>query len=217
MRTNEIPADIQRLVDRIDSDFEVMKVPPLPMRGAKHAYCYENVKQKIAVSGGSAQLGWLVEIYPWFMAGVHHAVWQSPGGYLMDVTPRLPVAAKGWFIPDNRIDYTGGVIENVYVNLSKNRVVEDYFAVENFKNVLLALSPRMSAGVRAVSHPLWKKYKEFCEHISSFLVAGHTDASPCFCGSANAYLQCHGRQIRSSLDIDQQSVTDKVIRLEQIQ
>ena len=49
--------------------------------------CYENVRQCIRASGGSAICGWLIAFWPGrFVEALYHAVWKRPDGKLVDVT-----------------------------------------------------------------------------------------------------------------------------------
>jgi hypothetical protein len=65
-----------------------------PEAWAEATHCFENVGRKIAQDGGRAQFGWTfhhryVERIPGpgYLFLTHHAVWHSPNGQMIDVTP----------------------------------------------------------------------------------------------------------------------------------
>ena len=66
-----------------------------PESWAQATNCFRNVERKIAESGGRAQFGWTfhhrlaekIEGLPLYLYVTHHAVWVSPDGKLVDVTP----------------------------------------------------------------------------------------------------------------------------------
>lgn len=81
--------------------------------------CFRNVAQKIADSGGSAQCGYTfhhrfaqkIEGLPLYIYLTHHAVWVSPEGERVDVTPYpdprhapLDHGGKIRFLPDDTAD-----------------------------------------------------------------------------------------------------------------
>ena len=56
--------------------------------------CYENVRRKIEKDHGRDRYGWMFQYRqiadisgPGYIMAVHHAVWNSPEGHLIDVTP----------------------------------------------------------------------------------------------------------------------------------
>lgn len=61
-------------------------VDPLP--GARPGWCFENVDRVVARSGGRRAHGWLYWASPAWLNAEFHAIWQSPEGRLIDVTPK---------------------------------------------------------------------------------------------------------------------------------
>ena len=69
-----------------------MSVLHQPEAWARTNYCFVNVKRKIEECGGDGQFGWQfmqvpVGTTPGFLTAVHHEVWKSPEGDLIDITP----------------------------------------------------------------------------------------------------------------------------------
>jgi hypothetical protein len=64
-----------------------------PEPWAKPSWCYANCLEKVSKDGGAVVYGWVFS-GRWEHAHViaaAHAVWESPEGDLIDITPRLPV------------------------------------------------------------------------------------------------------------------------------
>lgn len=66
-----------------------------PEEWAQQSRCFENAAQKTKCSGGRPQTGWMFHSrqvlqlpdQPGYLIAVHHAVWRSPNGDLIDITP----------------------------------------------------------------------------------------------------------------------------------
>ena len=97
----------------------VKPVPYLPDSSAIVNACYQNVEDKVARDGGSAQYGWhfshkyapgISEVG--YLVATHHAVWRSPKGQLIDVTPFHPTQSlrplnldgKVYFLIDDKAE-----------------------------------------------------------------------------------------------------------------
>lgn len=84
----------------------VIEVPklnePLPI-----GLCYWNVDTMIRKHGGSMVLGWEVSIWrKSHISAMHHAIWKSPTGELLDVTDTYPttqIRTHSTFVADDSI------------------------------------------------------------------------------------------------------------------
>ena len=67
----------------------IQMVPIAVEPGAVPNTCFGNVRDKISRDGGSQQLGWAFQHIPetGLLVAIHHAVWVSPAGDLLDITP----------------------------------------------------------------------------------------------------------------------------------
>lgn len=69
---------------------------------ARYKECFYNVAKKIKQDGGSIQLGWAIwEVPGLLIEGEFHAVWISPSGDFVDITPKEESETKILFLPDN--------------------------------------------------------------------------------------------------------------------
>ena len=63
-----------------------------PEPTARHRLCFSNVGDKIQCAGGKGQLGWTFQkchknSVGGYLVATHHALWRSPDGILIDITP----------------------------------------------------------------------------------------------------------------------------------
>ncbi len=94
---------------------------------AKKLDCFENVKKYQHAHNGSIQYGWLIWEWPNVMIeGEFHAVWLSPNGKLVDVTPNEENFSRVLFLPDQSRSYEGAQVNNIRRSLKKSRVVRKY-------------------------------------------------------------------------------------------
>ena len=81
-------------------------VPVRTELGARPNECFFNVPQKIAKDGGTPQHGWcLWELPGLFIEAELHAVWVSPSGEWVDVTPKSNREDKILFLPDDTVTF----------------------------------------------------------------------------------------------------------------
>ena len=74
--------------------------------------CYANCQRKVSRSGGSLQSGWIFASRREndYVIASAHAVWLSPDGVLIDITPILPLEKMPeWVVPPLR-DTEGHVV-----------------------------------------------------------------------------------------------------------
>lgn len=84
------------------------RVEVAPAIGASTDHCYINVEQQLERFGGLGVYGWKIIDFPrLFLQAIHHAVWQSKSGQLVDVTPEIRNWREVVFAPDETISYCG--------------------------------------------------------------------------------------------------------------
>lgn len=98
-------------------------------------HCYWNVDKLVRSNGGSAEYGWLILYWPGlYVEALHHAVWRTPGGALVDVTEKYPTdeAPGSTFVTDaSQVVDLGAptFIPSRYVALSGAPEVAELFKV----------------------------------------------------------------------------------------
>jgi hypothetical protein len=106
--SSPITKGIQKLARQIDSKSETKQVPVQPGEGCSPGSCFDNVRAVVRRHGGSTQHGWRMhELAGVYVEGEFHAVWRSPEGFLVDVTPRTDGLTTILFLPDSNAVWQG--------------------------------------------------------------------------------------------------------------
>ncbi len=86
--TPEVVSDrIKAAAVELGATKEPVFVPVRRVTGAIKQDCYGNVEKKIALDGGEIVYGWMIyESSYGYLNIIHHAVWRSPAGELVDVS-----------------------------------------------------------------------------------------------------------------------------------
>jgi hypothetical protein len=80
--------DLDRLVALLGSSPPIY-VDVVPLAGCEHGWCWQNVAKIVESEGGRVVFGWTIwERARLFLTGEFHAIWQTPHGHLIDVTPK---------------------------------------------------------------------------------------------------------------------------------
>lgn len=102
-----------------------------PLVGCIEARCFVNVDEQISRAGGKMETGWAFrETLDVSMNTIAHAIWITPQGRRMDITPwPIPPERRVLFLPDSRVaikrGYTAGH-RTVYSTDSRIRSMELY-------------------------------------------------------------------------------------------
>lgn len=108
----------------IDATTRPLYVPVRPALLAIPSNCFINVREEVAHGGGGLQHGWIIWERPgWFLEAEFHAVWISPEGSLIDITPLVDGEESILFLPDSRRTFQGEVAPNRMRPLSDRREV----------------------------------------------------------------------------------------------
>lgn len=63
-------------------------------------YCLQNAEYQVAQQGGSVVYGWQITEGACYYEILHHVIWRSPDGELIDVTPHMLGATEIRFLAD---------------------------------------------------------------------------------------------------------------------
>jgi hypothetical protein len=102
-----------------------------PLVGCLQAHCFTNVEEQIKRGGGRLESGWAFrETVNISMETIAHAIWITPTGKRMDITPwAFPPQKRILFLPDEKVaqkrGYAAG-FRTVYSTEPKIRAAELY-------------------------------------------------------------------------------------------
>jgi hypothetical protein len=198
-----IDEDILRLVRLIGVNGTPVYVDLHPELYSKVCECFPLVAEKIARNGGSQVLGWQLWKSDILVEGEFHAVWRSAAGDLVDITPKQIAVERILFVPDLHAKYIGAQVDNVRLNITQNRLVDDFIRIAK------AIFRLENKGERAIQYELSLPPEELEFHsflkklkttIYAFIIQGGTRNSPCFCASGIKYKHCHGQKLEKFLN-----------------
>ncbi len=104
--------------------------------------CFENVDTYIKEHGGQRVLGRSI----WQRANVlieaeAHAVWKSPAGHLVDVTPHANEVSAILFLADPKMTYEDNLIPNIRKALTSSPLVAEFIVLYNERDHIAAETP----------------------------------------------------------------------------
>lgn len=126
---------------KIDPTQTPVFITPKPNSKAILSECFSNVREHVRVLGGSMQLGWIIWETPDIMLEANfHAVWRSPDGQFVDVTPQIDGETKILFLPDSAAmiqKETGDVVGMRRMPLVDDPLVHEFIRLGDLKDTLM--------------------------------------------------------------------------------
>jgi hypothetical protein len=102
----------------------------LPVRSIPEAEinsCFGSVQDHIIQQGGSIKYGWIIwELSNVFLEAEFHAVWVSPSGELIDITPKIDNECMILFLPDSKRLYKDQIVDNRRKLLTVNNLTLEW-------------------------------------------------------------------------------------------
>lgn len=203
MTPDSVDSYIKKLIEMIGVKATPFFVDVTPEPYAKVVGCFPAVEEKIKKDQGEQVLGWQIWKTKILAEAEFHALWKSPEGELKDITPKQIEISKILFLPDSRVKYVGSQVDNIRLNITNNRLVDDFieiskaiFRIENKGNRAFEYQ-LMLTGQEAQIHEMLKEMKK----AVYFMVMGNLSRnSPCFCSSGEKYKHCHGHKLQEKLN-----------------
>ena len=203
MTPEKIDHDISRLISQLESTEQPIFIPCRPAQHAQVNECFPAVEKMVSINQGSMCLGWQIWKTRLLVEAEFHAVWRSPEGELIDITPKPIALQKILFLPMPHAIYDGAQVDNIRSNTTGNNIVDDFilvheaiFKIENKGERAYQYELHLT-GMEAKIHAFLQDLKLRLE-IMAF--QGLTKRSPCFCGSQSKYKNCHGKALESALN-----------------
>lgn len=190
---------VKRICSKIDVSEDPRYVPCKPIPGAAQSECFPLVDEKVAAEGGKRVLGWQIWQGEILVEAEFHAVWESPIGELVDITPKSMSFREILFLPDAKSKYEGKQVNNIRINLSGSSLVDEFIAVHDAvfrienKGERALVREVLLSGAERIAHRKLTLVKPLIELMAH---RGDTRKSQCPCGSGKMYRICHGREIR---------------------
>lgn len=196
-----IDAPMRRLIDTVTPGGQAHYLPVRPTPDATVNGCFSNVRAKVARDGGRRLCGWQLWEWPGVLVEAEfHAVWLSPGGEMVEITPKPHGEDAILFVPDERRDYHGEVVDNVRIALHDDQLVEHFIRVSRAIVQVMARNgqPAGPGQVRVPAEQIAPLRR--AQHFLGYAIdARLREHDPCPCGSGLRYRQCHGHELELAL------------------
>lgn len=193
------------LLNLINSKYPPQMVPIEVETYAIENNCFYNVFEKVSKDCGEIIYGWKIRQSKLLVEAERHAVWKSPTGNLLDITPDSNNRTFSEFVEeDNGWTFNGQYTDNIRINITKDTLVDDYILLCETITKLWQTSTRKSHQKILILEPI-KKLIDILETSKSkfelFILENQDRKSPCFCGSLLKYNECHIFNIQTQSDI----------------
>lgn len=175
-----------------------LKVTPIYLQAktesyAKPSFCFPNVHRKIELDGGSIQHGWVIwERLGQFLEAEFHAVWKSPEGELVDITPKIDGETSVVFVAEDSLRWVGLYIPNRLFALTDSSLVE---TLQDLKNIQCQIiNSRYRDGKWSVLKAQQLiRLQDSIQHTLTMLDSNEKRTANCPCGSGEKFKRCHGK------------------------
>lgn len=204
MRTTTPPAisrNVRRLIERVVPGATGEYLTVQPALSAVANECFPNVQAKIRNAGGRMLCGWQIWEWPHVLVEAEfHAVWVSPQGACVDITPKQHGETRILFVPNAKLGYTGLAMDNVRMAVRDDQLVRDFISISE------AIVRIMNHGERAAQFGYVIMPRNDIEplvaaknFLGQSINAGRRDHDPCLCGGGGKYKRCHARHVADIL------------------
>ena len=174
-----------------------------PEPNSKENDCIPIVDNKVDNFGGKRILGWQIWKSGYMIEAELHAVWESPDGDLRDITPKIIPIKQILFVEDETLVYDGRQVNNVRLNITNNKLVEDFIEACNYdflaqnKGKLAIFHGALTADIMGEDRfRNLLAIRELKTGIDEMLRKNETRDGLCFCNSGRKFKNCHGKNIK---------------------
>ena len=197
--------NIKRTVAALGIVDDLVYVDVIPDNDAILGECYPNVIRKVERSAGEVVYGWKFYEFSYMIEAEFHAIWKSPHGKFVDITPSaVPTTTKILFGIDRYKKYDGNRTDNFRLNTTDNELVDDIIDIEKAKFKFIDIAKNVDNNgvvlMTADEQEVWQLLYFFSYEVDKIFAFNGTINSVCFCGSANSYANCHRATVRQFLE-----------------
>lgn len=166
---------------------------------AKINECFPNVVKKVEMEGGNIVYGWQVWVWPnIFIEAEFHAIWQSPSGEYIDITPKQCKSKKILFIPAPELKYRGSDVDNIRKSLSQNKLVDDFILLSMCRFQLLSTGANAESRKVSVNEHEFLSLTKLHQMVFQMIKDGKTSNAQCLCGSGSKFKHCHKKHVQQT-------------------
>jgi hypothetical protein len=209
----QIQAYFEILFQRINAKYYPINAEIQPSSDALVNNCFSNVANKVKLHGGSVCYGWAILQQMHMIEAEKHAIWKTPDGGYIDITPRpIPIKAIQ-FVIDDEFEYNGQLVGNVRINVTNNPVVDDWIIIcEAIDELYVNYSTRIDDHRVSIDQqiaPYLQALESLVKEFEPFIMAGGNPDSLCFCGNPLFYRDRHGMDVKGALKSDLKKLSER--------
>ena len=166
-----------------------------PEAYSEHKNCFPSVEKKLRKDGGQIVFGWQFWAHHYFIEAEFHAVWKSPDSALVDITKHPIYLPNILFAEDIERTFKGIQVDNVRLNATENKLVDDLIKLHEAKFRMENRGERafQTGEIRMVNQEadLYRNIEYLIGRIGIMLEHNCTIQSICFCDKNLSYENCH--------------------------
>lgn len=182
-------SQVARYLCYFEIDGELVELHTQPESHCRIGECISNVEMQVALRGGSIQYGWLLWLcQEYFLEGEFHAVWKSPEGELVDITPQMSrakalfIAVPNMTLPPAKLRY------NRRMPLTTDPLVLRYIELATIRDIGYLAKSGQQCSTTEINYLFYPTY------IAYTLMQNKGNLnSTCLCGSGDKFKNCHGK------------------------
>lgn len=195
---------MKQLLEKINSKSNPVLIPVRADKNSIVNNCFYNVADKVSIDGGKIVYGWKLHEGTFIDEAERHAVWESPDKELIDITPNISRHSECLFVAeDNGWVYNEGFVDNIRVNKTGSKLVDDYILLCETITKLWNMGKRKSDFEVSVPSNVAGAINLLEQDKSNreiFILAGNTSKCECYCGSKLRYQNCHGLDLEKAFN-----------------
>ncbi len=199
--------DVRKIIKKLNASHNPAYLDVTPEPDAQVKDCFIVVQEKIKQFGGRMILGWQIWKNKYLIEAECHAVWEDNDELLNDITPKEFYIDKILFIEDENLIYQDKQIDNIRLNITNNKLVDDLISICE------ALFRFDNKGERASLFDLSKiltegeiQHKEYLlklkDYVNFILSKNGNNNSLCPCQNINKFKDCHGKDFKKRIQKD---------------
>lgn len=199
--------DIPLLMKRIGIKGHLLEINVIPALNAEPLECFRNVQYQVNNFGGKMILGWQILKSSNLIEAEFHAIWESKNKELIDITPKqIQGYMHTLFVIDESLKYERKQLDNIRVNITKNKLVDDFisvceaiFAFENKGDRAFQYGKGIQFNHNEVDKIKYTQIRSLKDIIQQMINNNATRNSLCLCGSKSKFKHCHGKDLLLTL------------------
>jgi hypothetical protein len=188
-----------RLLEKISSKNNPQIVALKVEIYSKPDSCFYNVNEKISKDNGEIIYGWKIYQSSLLIEAERHAIWKSPQGELICISPDSTTSQNILFIQEDQgWTYSGEYSDNIRINRTDNPIVDDFILLCETITKLYQTGTRESEYEMSLLQPIHNLIillEDEKQRVENYINEGNGINNICYCKRPLLYKDCHGKNL----------------------